>query len=111
MVVCLKDETFELLLAPSEWDFVTYRWIDRMVQTMGFEFCFEEYHIVRVVRWQSNRCVVVFFLLSINIMCMLLSLIAQRSSFRNEHIAFLHIVFYPLNPCPKLFSSLNDMPK
>ena len=38
--------------------------------------------------------------------------------FRNEHIIFLtianhflHIVFYPLNPCPKLFSSLNDMPK
>ncbi len=45
VVFCLKDETFELLLAPSEWDFVTYRWIERMVQAMGFEFCFEEYHI------------------------------------------------------------------
>ena len=45
VVFCLKDETFELLLAPSEWDFVTYRWIERMMQAMGFEFCFEEYHI------------------------------------------------------------------
>ena len=24
---------------------------------------------------------------------------------------FLHIIFYPLNPCPKALSSLNDMPK
>lgn len=45
VVFCLKDETFELLLAPSEWDFVTYRWIEQVVQAMGFEFCFEEYHI------------------------------------------------------------------
>ena len=45
VVFCLKSETFELLLAPSEWDFVTYRWIERIVQAMGFDFCFEEYHI------------------------------------------------------------------
>lgn len=45
VVFCLKDETFELLLAPGEWDFVTYRWIEQVVQAMGFEFCFEEYHI------------------------------------------------------------------
>ena len=45
VVFCLKDETFALLLAPGEWDFVTYRWIERTVQAMGFEFCFEEYHI------------------------------------------------------------------
>lgn len=45
VVFCLKDETFKLLLAPGEWDFVTYRWIERMAQAMGFEFCFEEYHI------------------------------------------------------------------
>ncbi len=45
VVFCLKNETFELLLAPSEWDFVTYRWIERVVQAMGLEFRFEEYHI------------------------------------------------------------------
>lgn len=45
VVFCLKDETFELLLAPSEWDFVTYRWIEQVMQTMGIDFCFEEYHI------------------------------------------------------------------
>ena len=45
VVFCFKDETFQLLLAPSEWDFVTYRWIERMIQAMGFDFHFEEYHV------------------------------------------------------------------
>ena len=44
-VFCFKDETFRLLLAPSEWDFVTYRWIERMIQAMGYDFHFEEYHV------------------------------------------------------------------
>lgn len=43
---CFKDFTWRLLLAPSEWDFVTYRWIERSVQTLGFrEFHFEKYHV------------------------------------------------------------------
>lgn len=45
VVFCFKDETFRLLLAPSEWDFVTYRWIERMIQTMGYDFHFNEYHV------------------------------------------------------------------
>lgn len=43
---CLKDLTWQLLLAPSEWDFVTYRWIERSIQTMGFsDFHFEKYNV------------------------------------------------------------------
>lgn len=46
LVFCFKDETFSLLLAPSEWDFVTYRWIEHILQSIGFvEFHFEEYHV------------------------------------------------------------------
>ena len=44
-VFCLKDWTFELLLAPCEWDFVTYKWIENALHTLGFDFHFEEYHI------------------------------------------------------------------
>ena len=44
-VFCFKDETFRLLLAPSEWNFVTYRWIEHAIQAMGFDFHFEEYHV------------------------------------------------------------------
>ena len=45
VVFCLKDTVFPLLLAPSEWDFVTYRGIEQMVQAMGFEFRFEPWHV------------------------------------------------------------------
>lgn len=44
-VFCFKDETFCLLLAPSEWDFVTYRWIEKVIQSMGYDFHFNEYHV------------------------------------------------------------------
>ena len=45
VVFCFKDKTFELLLAPSEYDFCTYRWIERFIQSLGFDFHFNEYHI------------------------------------------------------------------
>lgn len=45
VVFCFKDETFQLLLAPSEWNFLTYRWIEDLMQSVGIDFHFEEYHI------------------------------------------------------------------
>ncbi|MDE7377907.1 MAG: twin-arginine translocase subunit TatC [Paraprevotella sp.] len=46
VVFCFKDATWQLLLAPGEWDFVTYRGIEWMVNALGFNgFRFEEYHV------------------------------------------------------------------
>lgn len=45
VVFCLKDTTWRLLLAPSEWDFCTYRWLESVVCAMGFDFHFEPYHV------------------------------------------------------------------
>lgn len=46
VVFCLKDTTWRLLLAPSEWDFVTYRWIEGVAHALGLaDFHFEEYHV------------------------------------------------------------------
>ena len=45
VVFCFKDEAWKLLLAPSEWDFCTYRLLENMMQAMGFDFRFEEYHV------------------------------------------------------------------
>ena len=45
VVFCFKDITWHLLLAPSEWDFCTYRWLERVMQAMGIDFRFEEYHV------------------------------------------------------------------
>lgn len=40
-----KDETFTVLLAPSEWDFITYRSIEKFLQSLGFIFHFNEFHV------------------------------------------------------------------
>lgn len=45
VVFCFKDTTWWLLLAPSEWDFCTYRWIEKAVQAVGIDFRFEPYHV------------------------------------------------------------------
>ena len=46
VVFCFKDVTWHLLLAPSEWDFCTYQWIESAMQVIGFaDFQFDEFHV------------------------------------------------------------------
>lgn len=45
LIFSFKEWTFQLLLAPREWDFVTYRRIEEFVCWCGFDFRFEPYHI------------------------------------------------------------------
>lgn len=46
VIFCFKEVTWQLLLAPSEWDFVTYRWIEQGMQMVGFtDFHFEKYYV------------------------------------------------------------------
>lgn len=45
VVFCFKDTTWQLLLAPSEWDFCTYRWIENGMDRMGMDFHFDPYHV------------------------------------------------------------------
>ena len=45
VVFCFKDITWHLLLAPSECDFFTYRWIESVAATMGIDFHFEQFKI------------------------------------------------------------------
>lgn len=44
-VFCFKDLTWQLLLAPSQWDFCTYRWIEKIIQFMVVDFHFQEFHV------------------------------------------------------------------
>jgi len=55
VVFCFKDLTWNLLLAPSEWDFCTYRWIERTLHTMGIYFHFEEYHVKLIATDLSSQ--------------------------------------------------------
>ena len=46
VVFCFKDITWQLLLAPSEWNFVTYRRIEQLAHCIGFaDFSFKEYYV------------------------------------------------------------------
>lgn len=56
VVFCMKDTTWRLLLAPSEWDFVTYRVIEDMIRSVGFsDFHFEEYHVELIATDLSSQ--------------------------------------------------------
>ncbi len=55
VVFCFKDETFRLLLAPSEWDFITYRLLEQAMHTAGIDFHFDEYHIELIATDLSSQ--------------------------------------------------------
>lgn len=45
VIFSLKDLAFALLLAPSQWDFATYRWIQNLCRNFYPNFGFEEFHV------------------------------------------------------------------
>ena len=55
IVFCCKDETFRLLLAPCEWNFVTFRRIEQLCALLGWGFHFEEYHIELIATELSSQ--------------------------------------------------------
>ncbi|KWW25551.1 MAG: Sec-independent protein translocase protein TatC [bacterium F082] len=54
-IFCFKDKTFELLLAPSQWDFVTYRYIEKFLHHIGISFQFNEFHINMIATELSSQ--------------------------------------------------------
>lgn len=55
VVFCFKETTWEVLLAPSEWDFCTYRWIETAMQTVGVDFHFDEFHVEMIATDLSSQ--------------------------------------------------------
>ena len=55
VVFCFKDWTFKLLMAPSQWDFVTYRYIEKFLHWLGSSFTFSEYHINLIATELSSQ--------------------------------------------------------
>ena len=45
VVFCFKETTWDIMLAPSEWDFCTYRWLESMMHALAIDFNFEEYYV------------------------------------------------------------------
>ena len=54
-VFCFKDITWSILMAPSEWDFCTYRWLERAMRAIGIDFRFEEFHVQMIATDLSSQ--------------------------------------------------------
>lgn len=54
-IFCFKDKTFELLLAPSQWDFVTYQYIEKFLHYFGSNFAFNQFHINLIATELSSQ--------------------------------------------------------
>ena len=54
-IFCFKDKTFEFLLAPSQWDFVTYRYIEAFLHKLGSNFQFNQFHINLIATELSSQ--------------------------------------------------------
>ena len=54
-IFIIKDVAWGILLAPSEWDFVTYRYIEKVIQWLGFDFHFDKYVVEMIATDLSSQ--------------------------------------------------------
>lgn len=54
-IFCLKDFIWGLLLAPSEWDFCTYVFLERVMQKFGIDFHFNEFFVEMIATDLSSQ--------------------------------------------------------
>ena len=54
-IFCFKEKTFDILLAPSSWNFITFRGIESLCNLIGWEFHFNEYHINMIATELSSQ--------------------------------------------------------
>ena len=55
VIFCLKEATFNILLAPSHWDFITYRMIENLLHWLGSDFHFQEFHVSMIATELSSQ--------------------------------------------------------
>lgn len=55
VIFCFKDITWNVLMAPSEWDFCTYRWLEKVMQAVGIDFHFDEFHVDMITTDLSSQ--------------------------------------------------------
>ena len=55
IVFCCKQWAFEMLLAPSSSDFITYRTIEKICQSLGWNFNFEPFRLTLINTELSNQ--------------------------------------------------------
>ena len=55
VIFCCKDASWNILLAPSEGDFSTYRWLETAMQAIGINFHFDEFHVEMIATDLSSQ--------------------------------------------------------
>lgn len=55
VIFWFKDYTWEILMAPSEWDFCTYRWIESAIQSFGLNFHFTKFYVEMIATDLSSQ--------------------------------------------------------
>lgn len=66
VIFCFKDGVFRILLAPREYDFCTFRIIERLINSLGWDFRFSEYYIPLINTQLSSQ-----FMIHITTSCIL----------------------------------------
>lgn len=72
IIFCFKSETFAILLAPHEYDFITFRFIEDLINWCGVDFHFTEYDISLISTELSAQ-----FMTHITVSCLLAALLAS----------------------------------
>lgn len=72
VVFCFKEETFSILLAPRNTEFITFRTIERILHYFGSSFVFETYDIQLISTELSSQ-----FMAHLETSCMLGALLAS----------------------------------
>lgn len=72
VIFCFKKETFNILLAPHNYDFVTFRIIEDLLHSLGWDFHFDEYNIPLISTDLSAQ-----FMTHITVSCLLAVLLAS----------------------------------
>lgn len=55
VIFVFKDDTFNILLSPSKWDFFTYRVSEKIIQLCHPDFKFDEFHIELITTDLSSQ--------------------------------------------------------
>lgn len=72
IIFCFKKETFSILLAPHNYDFCTFHFIESFLNRIGWDFHFTEYHIPLISTELSSQ-----FMTHITVSCILAVLLAS----------------------------------
>lgn len=72
IIFCFKQETFEIILAPHNSDFHTFRFIENFLNNLGWEFHFRQYNIPLISTELSAQ-----FMTHITVSCILAVLLAS----------------------------------